>query len=651
MKNKASLAYVNTNAYTFNYTDFNFDTEYLFELEGRKNSFKEKYILYVSRRVGIKQPEGFWGENICSLNMVLGENGAGKTSFFRLMINNIRSGLTTMNGEFVIYIIKYEDKYILFSNAPSLKIEKAEDVKDINLFTEKEYYNELKREDGYKPPFDNKRFWEKIIYFSNYFATTGISKSDYVINLGKDKEIEDAINNEISLVKDKEKHISEKNVSELASIYSKYRRLKIFDYLSKEEFRKISSTCKVSIPNLLKINLSSSRKIEREYYDGNRFPHNRWIGKKRYETYQYDNGEYYYEAALNRFSVLLMLFLEKEKLIKKENILNFINELAETSDKIGTKIAYEHLSIIHNDKINIWTCLLQFINEKSSNKSDKFVLYWQVDKEFCCKLDENYYNLIRDLLLLRLDEDYFSFELVGSEQNGYYSSGEESKLSVFIALYEALQEIKKSKEYSNNLIILLDEIDAFFHPKYQINIIGELLEIISKAFSDYNVQIIIASNTPLELSDIPAENIVYLKDGKAVKNQNEIVTFGSNVCSLLKNQFYINATMGSFAKNKINKVISFLRNDSTEVMSKEEVKYIISIIGEPIIKSKLQEMYDKKYPEELFGSENIEYYKNRISELQKIIKNSKTIDVSELESLESELEKVSIMIKDIKEER
>ena len=256
--------------------------------------------------------------------------------------------------------------------------------------------------------------------------------------------------------------------------------------------------------------------------------------------------------------------------------------------------------------------------------------------------------MIRDLLLLRLDEDYFSFELVGSEQNGYYSSGEESKLSVFIALYEALQEIKKSKEYSNNLIILLDEIDAFFHPKYQINIIGELLEIISKAFSDYNVQIIIASNTPLELSDIPAENIVYLKDGKAVKNQNEIVTFGSNVCSLLKNQCYINATMGSFAKNKINKVISFLRNDSTEVMSKEEV---ISIIGEPIIKSKLQEMYDKKYPEELFGSENIEYYKNRISELQKIIKNSKTIDVSELESLESELEKVSIMIKDIKEER
>lgn len=649
MKNKTLLAYVNTNAYTFNYTDINFDTEYFFELELRKELFKVQYILYVSRRVGIKQPEGFWGDNICSLNMVLGENGAGKTSFFRLMINNIRSGLTTMNGEFVIYIIKYKDKYILFSNASSLRIEKSEDAKDINLFTEKEYYNELKREECYEPPFDNKRFWKNIIYFSNYFATTGISKSGYVINVSKDIEIDDIINKEIP--KNREKYVSENNMFELANIYSKYRTLKIFDYLSKEEFRKMSITCKVSTPNLLKISLNSSSEIGHEYYDSNRFPYNRWIGKKRYEIYQYDSGEYYYEAALNKFSVLLMLFLEKEKLIKKENIINFIDELAKTSDKTGIEIAYEHLSVIQNDKINIWINLLQFINKKSSDNNSKFILYWQTDKEFCCRLDENYYEFIRKLLSLRLNEDCFSFELVGSEQNGYYSSGEESKLSVFIALYEALQEIRKSKGHSNNLIILLDEIDAFFHPKYQINIIGELLEIISKAFSDYNVQIIIASNTPLELSDIPAENIVYLKDGKAVKNQNEIVTFGSNVCSLLKNQFYINATMGSFAKNKINKVISFLRNDSTEVMSKEEVKYIISIIGEPIIKSKLQEMYDKKYPEELFGSENIEYYKNRISELQKIIKNSKTIDVSELESLESELEKVSIMIKDIKEER
>lgn len=48
---------------------------------------------------------------------------------------------------------------------------------------------------------------------------------------------------------------------------------------------------------------------------------------------------------------------------------------------------------------------------------------------------------------------------------------------------------------------------AFFHPKYQINIISELLEVISKGFEKYNIQIIIASNTPLELSDIPSSNI------------------------------------------------------------------------------------------------------------------------------------------------
>ena len=44
MKNKTLLAYVNTNAYTFNYTDINFDTEYFFELELRKELFKVQYI-------------------------------------------------------------------------------------------------------------------------------------------------------------------------------------------------------------------------------------------------------------------------------------------------------------------------------------------------------------------------------------------------------------------------------------------------------------------------------------------------------------------------------------------------------------------------------------------------------------------------------
>ena len=218
-------------------------------------------------------------------------------------------------------------------------------------------------------------------------------------------------------------------------------------------------------------------------------------------------------------------------------------------------------------------------------------------------------------------------------------------------MYEALKKVEMQHEgNSNNIIILLDEIDAFFHPKYQINIISELLEVISKGFEKYNIQIIIASNTPLELSDIPSSNIIYLQDGKTIKNQNNIVTFGSNVCSLMKNQFFINTTMGAFAKRKIDEVIRFLSDDNYTDINKEDAAYIISIIGEPIVKRKLQEMYEERFPfDNTTDEEKVKYYKNRVQELQEKIKNKQKIDDSTLNSLEDILQKLSDIVKNVKE--
>lgn len=198
------------------------------------------------------------------------------------------------------------------------------------------------------------------------------------------------------------------------------------------------------------------------------------------------------------------------------------------------------------------TQCLTFILNKSKNESERFVLNWQLEDEFCCRWNKDDTELIAKLLSLGNEYSFVSFELVGSEINGHYSSGEESKLLIFLSMYEALKKVEMQHEgNSNNIIILLDEIDAFFHPKYQINIISELLEVISKGFEKYNIQIIIASNTPLELSDIPSSNIIYLQDGKTIKNQNNIVTFGSNVCSLMKNQFFINTTILKTANEEI----------------------------------------------------------------------------------------------------
>ena len=215
-------------------------------------------------------------------------------------------------------------------------------------------------------------------------------------------------------------------------------------------------------------------------------------------------------------------------------------------------------------------------------------------------------------------------------------------------MYEALKRIEIQQEENNkSIIILLDEIDAFFHPKYQVNIISEVLEVISKGFAKYNVQIIIASNTPLELSDIPSSNIIYLQDGKTIKNHNNLKTFGSNVCSLMKNQFFINTTMGAFAKKKIDEVIKFLKDENYKGIDQAEAKYIISIIGEPIVKRKLQKMYDERFlVDKAINAEEVKSCRDRVQKLRVEMQNKEKIDHSTLDQLDNILQKLSQIVID-----
>ena len=151
-----------------------------------QNDFVKGKVLHVRKNFTrwrrINSNRWFLGDNINSVSIVCGQNGAGKTSFFRLMTNNIGSGLTAMNGEFICYIVYHSGVYIVFTNTTRLEIEQSA-AGDIVILTEKEHYKTLSKHNSYKPPFDNRRFWENIIFFSNHFGTMGIRDDDYIINV------------------------------------------------------------------------------------------------------------------------------------------------------------------------------------------------------------------------------------------------------------------------------------------------------------------------------------------------------------------------------------------------------------------------------------------------------------------------------------
>jgi len=204
---------------------------------------------------------------------------------------------------------------------------------------------------------------------------------------------------------------------------------------------------------------------------------------------------------------------------------------------------------------------------------------------------------------------------------GYYynlSSGEKIFLELLYSVREIVSLRTKNK-LSKNIFILLDEIENSLHPQWQKELIFGLISFI-KTYNN-NIHIIVATHSPYVLSDLPKENVIFLKDGKQ-DNPDIKQTFGANIHTLLSHGFFMkDGLMGEFAKEKINDAIKYLNKKS---LSKKEIDYcenIISIIGEPILKNQLQRMLNSKRLSKVDKidklEEELELIKHRIEMIRK----------------------------------
>lgn len=174
------------------------------------------------------------------------------------------------------------------------------------------------------------------------------------------------------------------------------------------------------------------------------------------------------------------------------------------------------------------------------------------------------------------------------------SSGEKAYLQLYSRIYNAINDNTKL-ENNDSLLILIDEGELYFHPEWQRTYIDTLEKFIKALYDNFgtkvNYKIILTSHSPFVVSDLPKENIIMLGEEQGELNN----TFGANIYSLFKNSFFLKSSLGEFAQNKIKEVINDLSKEfslSAERLS--EIKYIISSIGEPLIKDKLDGMYSKK---------------------------------------------------------
>lgn len=176
-----------------------------------------------------------------------------------------------------------------------------------------------------------------------------------------------------------------------------------------------------------------------------------------------------------------------------------------------------------------------------------------------------------------------------------FSSGEKQMLNSLGAIIYHLQNLENSSlvQYAN-VNIILEEIELYYHPECQRGYVNRLLELIAglKLKNIQNVNIIFVTHSPFILSDVPKNNVLFLKGGRSVTDIQEN-TFGANIHTMLQNAFFLNGvTIGDFARNKINQLFGKMHNDEIT----EEVYQEILLVSEPFIKSQLLKMYNERYP-------------------------------------------------------
>ncbi|QWH54248.1 AAA family ATPase [Bacillus mycoides] len=175
------------------------------------------------------------------------------------------------------------------------------------------------------------------------------------------------------------------------------------------------------------------------------------------------------------------------------------------------------------------------------------------------------------------------------------SAGQVAKLNIYSRLYYAMNRLPKQLK---DVVIIIDEGELYYHPEWQRKWLWFFLKAISSMYIDRRVQIIISTHSPFILSDLPSQNIIFLKKGDSGAHvieglEDNQLTFASNINTLLSNSFFMNnGLVGEVARNKINNLINLLNNKGSEEIRKNEslISKQIRYIGEPIIRNKLFDM-------------------------------------------------------------
>lgn len=150
------------------------------------------------------------------------------------------------------------------------------------------------------------------------------------------------------------------------------------------------------------------------------------------------------------------------------------------------------------------------------------------------------------------------------------SSGEKQITYILCSLFYYLHCLDSSSRFYKDwnkrnehiqykhINVIFDEIELYFHPEMQREFISRLLHGIQQLPFETirSVQFVIVTHSPFVLSDIPVQNILFLKKNGEKASKEGMASFGANIHTMLVNSFFLKGgAMGEFAKETILQMI------------------------------------------------------------------------------------------------
>ncbi len=247
------------------------------------------------------------------------------------------------------------------------------------------------------------------------------------------------------------------------------------------------------------------------------------------------------------------------------NLEDAIHKILSIMQGKSVRHTEKYPNLIKKKSIDLYDLMISLLNCISSIECSVDIYKRRLVYKVLVSNAEDTFNLLESIDLLNKVTNLEILEVLIGE----HSSGERYILEQFSSLRKTLKKVVEnpfilydSIKY-NSVILLIDEYEQYLHPEWSRKYLSHLLRFLKIESVNLNIkiQIIITTHSPYLISDLPKENIRLIQKNEKTGRRTVSIPkhgFASNYYDILSDSFFLEDTIGEFAKQKINSWIKEL---------------------------------------------------------------------------------------------